>query len=162
MKKKGSITGGHISIQRLLDNLQISEEEVHLAAAKQASLYFEASRLRTRSARLHKKAEMEAEAIRSRLVLSVRDSLLAKGERPTDSLVKAHLTLVPEYQEAMKRVRLAEEKAEASKLLLEAYRHRRDALKIYLEQNRAEVGHLRNPMPPAIRKRLQAKYPGRV
>jgi len=153
------LTAGEVDIKRLLRKLDFQDTEVVAAAQEQSILFFEASKLRTQKARIRMNREAIVDLVKSEVLLSERATLMEAGESFTMGSLNAQVTVHSDYQKATRRLRMAIEEEEAAKLLLDAYKHRRDALKIVLEQNRAELG-IGSINLKALRDLLYQKYPG--
>ena len=160
MKKKPHPMDLDARAARLVAKLDFSEGEVMQASREQASLYYEAASLRAELSRVRMRRVAQLELVRSTLFLQKRRDLIAQDEPFTLAHLNAIIITEPEYQKARCLLDRALEREEAAKLLMEAYRQRRDALRIIQEQNRAEFGIHSATSYQLLREQLKKKYPG--
>lgn len=153
------LTAGEVDIRRLLRKLDFQDTEIVAAAQEQGLLFFEASKLRSQKYRLRMNREAAVDLVKSEVLLAEKAALIEAGESFTMGSLHARVVVNPEYQKATRRLRMAIEEEEAAKLLLDAFKHRRDALKVVLEQNRAELG-IGSINLKGLREQLYQKYPG--
>jgi hypothetical protein len=118
----------------LISKLQIVEESAVHAAAEQPMLFIKAARARVQTMRTLMTAESRFEQIGAELAQDFRRS----GEKTTEAGIKERLAIHPDIIEAEKLVRHASAQEELSKLLVEAYKHRRDAIRVIAEANIVE------------------------
>jgi hypothetical protein len=118
-------------VDQLIRSLAVIDENIRAEAIAQATLFIEASRYRVECMRVRMQAEAEFEAFSSKrwLVIREKKSQVSK-ERITNDQIKSQLQIGSNYRRLKAAVNRAEAEEEFSKLLLEAYRMRRDALKI--------------------------------
>ena len=120
----------------LIRKLAIISENNVIEAVNQPLLFIEAAKYRVDKMRSTKAAEGALEAFAAERAMRIRAKGTRTGEgRITDSYVKATLQKNPRYRELSAAIDDAEAKEEFSKLLLEAYRMRRDAIKIISDTN---------------------------
>lgn len=118
----------------LIKKLAIIDENILVEAANQPLLYMEAAKYRV--ARMRKKAEAVArlESERSLLGLKLRKQKDETGKKAhTEDGVKARTELALIKSGARAALDRANEYEELSKLLLEALRQRRDAIRVIAE-----------------------------
>ena len=128
-----------VIVDDLIKGLSFSDEEVVDAAKMQPTLFLHASRLRIQTMRNRVAAEARLQAERAERAGKFRMRGKEAGERVTEGQVQERLARIPEIIKLTKEVTDAEEYEEWSKLLLEAYRMRRDALKVVADMLGAEV-----------------------
>jgi len=128
-----------VDIKTLLEKLSFVEEETGPAAREQPMLYLYAARLRVQALRRTEKAKAALKLIRSQKAAKIREEVAGSGERATEGRVGELLTVSKVIQKAEEELRIAEEQEEYTKHILEAYRMRRDALKVVVELLGAEV-----------------------
>lgn len=164
MKTQSALIGQAIDVNALLKALDFDEAQAVEAASKQPRLYFQASQLRVQFMRKRIMLQSRTDIIKARLSLQVRAELIAKGEKPIAALVSAGVLTHPDYEAHLVKLERAREKEEAAKMLVEAFRQRRDALKIVGDQNRAEFGAIRRIRDmdslAELKAKLKRKYPG--
>ena len=119
------------TVDELIQSLQIVDENVCAEAVKQPLLFVAAARYRVARMRDRAVAEAQLDELTSRLGLMHRAR--ATDGKPTNDHIKALVQKNPKWKEARDKLQRAEEKEEFSKLLLEAFRSRKDALKIIAE-----------------------------
>lgn len=118
-----------LKVSRLIESLSVVDENILAVAAGQPLLFVEASRYRVAKMRQRSRAEAALEACASELGLRFRTPT-GNEQRITEGYVKTRLLKHPRYRQMKEEVDRAEEREEFAKLLLEAYRMRRDAIKI--------------------------------
>jgi hypothetical protein len=110
---------------------------------------------------------MELERLKADVELTIRNNAAVLGEKITEGGIKAHVISNPMVQKGQSDLAEAETEEEYSKLLLEAYRHRRDSLEVVGQQSGAERALSRMVQEgteqdlAATRDRLRQKYPER-
>lgn len=128
------------NIDQLLTSLQFTEHTVLQAASEQPQLFLYAIRARVQTRQQLLRAESHRDEVEARVGRNYREyeeSQDKKG-RVTDKAVATAVDLSEEVQEARKQVRIAAAKEDAAFLLLEAYRHRRDMIRVVAELSIAE------------------------
>lgn len=162
MKKKVKLhlTAGEVDLRALLAKLDFQDTNVVAAAQEQGRLFFEASKLRTQKARLRMNREARLELVRAEVLLAERQSLIAAGQPFTQKELAALVQVNPGVRKAERLLRAALEQEEAAKLLVDAFKHRKEALRIVLEQNRAEIGFGGTVNLRQLKDQLRQKYPG--
>lgn len=160
-----SIISGPVNLRYLLDSLDFSDEDVVEAAKKQAKLFLEAARFRVRKMRERIGAEAKYKALQASKGAKYRKSLATTGARVTEGQISERVTANAEVKRALEAFQEAQEVEEFSKLLLEAYRMRRDSAKVVAELIGAEIyisklGLGQTTEMDKMRKRLEDKYPG--
>lgn len=124
-------------LDTLIGRLVIVDVNVKNEAMEQPMLFIQAARYRVARMRDVSRAKSELEATMSGLSLVVR----AKGrgqERMTEGYVKARILKNPKTKLLQRALQKAEEREEFSRLLLEAFRMRRDAIRIIAEMQNYE------------------------
>jgi hypothetical protein len=129
-----------ITAESLIQQLALVDENILAEAAKQPILFIDAARYRVAAMRKRAQAAAELDATRSRvsLVLRARNFAGDREKRMTDAGVKDKV----ETQSVVRTLRASMERAyeveELSRLILEAYRMRRDAIRVIAETQIAE------------------------
>lgn len=122
----------------LIAKIPIVAENYIAAASDQPVLFMEAARYRVAAMRQVAQATANVESAESHLALKIRNRRDEDGKKPTEGAVKDALNGSPRIKEA----RAARDKAyaveELAKLILEGYRHRRDALRIIADAQHFE------------------------
>lgn len=127
-----------INIDTLLKNLALLDENILAEAARQPLLFIDAARYRVAAMKNRAKAVAEADYRRSRIALAIRAKRNEAGDKVTEASLKERVekhSIVRQMREAVER---AYETEEFSKLILEAYRMRRDAIRVIAESQIAE------------------------
>jgi hypothetical protein len=153
-----------VNVTKLLEKLDFADEAVIGAAREQAQLFLEAARLRIQKMRERVEAESQLALVKSELSIKIRHKAVTRGDKITEGHVAARLAKNSQVIEAQEKFNRAEEEEEFSKLLVEAFRMRRDAEKIVGDLIGAEVYVARqqegHESLTKIREKLSAKYPG--
>ena len=124
-------------VSEIINGLKIVAENIDDEAVMQPLLFVDAARYRVAKMRIRAQAETALGQISSELGLSVR----ARGSgdtRITNDYIKSKVQKHSRYRVAQEELQEAEQKEEFAKLILEAYRMRRDAIKIVAESQAAE------------------------
>jgi hypothetical protein len=117
-----------VKFKRLLGDLDFPEEELARAAREQPSLFLEASRYRVRCMRRRIRAKAALESVYSEVALRYREK--KQADKLTEKAIANKVIAHPNVITAQKELDSAEVAEEYSKLLVEAYRQRKDACKI--------------------------------
>jgi hypothetical protein len=157
-----AIIHADIDIEELLEKLDFVDEDVVNAAKAQPTLFLTASRFRIQCMRLSTKAASKLETMRAEKSLAIRRKALSTAEKLTEGGISDKLRADEEVVKAQSACDKAKELEEFSKLVLDAYRMRRDALRIVSDLIGAEVfvqKHIAgdNELSNA-KKRLKEKY----
>lgn len=152
-------------LERLLRKLDFSAETVAEAATEQPRLFFEAAEYRVDKMRQYLQLEMDVARIRADRSLAERKHARDNEQRITEGNLAELLTVNPKVIELQNQLAEAEANNEYAKLLLEAYRHRRDCLSVVERLTGAEramqklvdanLEEMRK-----VRRNLEGKYPG--
>lgn len=124
----------------LVEHLSVIDEDIRTEAVRQPALFIEAVRYRVSRMRKRAQANAEFEAFVSRRGLVIRARSQGGKDRVTEGAIKARVQKHPKYRLLQSAVSDAEADEEFSKLLLEAYRMRRDAIKILADAQNYEAG----------------------
>lgn len=120
---------GYVDRDVLLERLAFSQEEVEQAALEQAKLFMAAASYRISKMRTRQEAEMRADNLR--VDYSIKLRVKNKGQKGmTEGAIKELVARVPEIRQAEEELAKAKRMEEWSKLMLDAYEHRRSALKL--------------------------------
>ena len=120
---------GEVSLQDLLDRLAFTEEETASAAMEQGKLFMAAADFRIRRMHRRQTAEMALDNLRVDWSLHLRKK--KKGEKGvTERYLNDLVEKSSEVRTAKEEAAKAKRDEEWAKHLLEAYEHRRTALKI--------------------------------
>ena len=153
------------TIAALLGQIDFSPDNVVQAAAVNSVLFVDAVGYRYDTLSKRTAAKMLMEQITAGKDLDLRKEARAKGDKITERQIETNLTLDPDVAEAQKNYSKAEELDEYMKLVVEAFRMRRDCLQIV-------AGLVRNEMSgqaayeagaeklAPMRKRLRDQFPG--
>ena len=144
------------------NKLAYTVETVLSAAVEQAVLFGAAANYRVVKMRARAAAEIELERIRADVELTIRKQARDTDEKVTEGHIKALLTANKTVQYQQNRVAEAEAEDEYAKLLLEAYRHRRDSLEVVGQQSGAEraMSRMVEEGLQESRRELREKYRG--
>jgi len=120
---------GVVEKEDLLERLAFTQEEVEDAALEQAKLFMAAATYRVDKMRKRQEAEMRADNLR--VDYSIKMRVKFKGQKGmTEGAIKEMVQRVPEIRQAEEELAKTKRMEEYSKLLLDAYEHRRSSLKI--------------------------------
>lgn len=120
---------GEVDVQELVDRLAFTQEETQDAALEQAKLYMAAATYRIKKMRTRQEAEQHADNLRVDYSLKMR--LKFKGQKGmTEKAISEMVDRVPEVRAAITELATAKRLEEWSKLLLDAYEHRRSSIKV--------------------------------
>ncbi len=152
------------TITSLLGQIDFSPENVVQAAVVNSVLFTEAVDHRYESLSKRTAAKMLMEQITAGKDLDLRKEARANGYKITERQIEANLTLDPDVAEAQRNFAKAEEMDEYMKLVVEAFRMRRDCLQIVASLVRNEMSaqtayEAGAEKLTATRKRLREKFP---
>ena len=155
-----------VDLSELIEVLDIADGDVLEAARKQPKLFLAAVNYRIQQMRKSNQQKSALEVYRSQLATKFRAARKEAGDRVTEGQVQERLLRDKQYLAMQREVDVAEEREEWAKLLLDAYRMRRDALKIMADQMGAELYLARHSEESTkalknAKKNLEAKYPGK-
>jgi len=103
-------------------------------------LFVQASRYRVSKMRATYAAKATLDEYEADRGLSVRQRLEDRGEKRTEKDIKSRVIKDKEYKRLRREVHRAEAREEFSKLVLEAFRMRRDAIRIIADHQHWEGG----------------------
>jgi ABC-type Fe3+-hydroxamate transport system substrate-binding protein len=163
MKVKKSLP----DIDAILDSLDFSgTDDVVEALAITPRLFMNAADYRIACLRNRNQAEMNADLIEAQRGVDLRKEAAEAGEKLTEKSLEQTLTLDPDVVKGIQAKFAAVEEDEYSKLVVEAFRMRRDCLESIgriagtemsyqkaLESNQQKLA--------ATREKLKQKYPGK-
>ena len=128
-----------LTSDQLIKELSVLDENVLAEAARQPALFIDAARYRVSKMRKRAQANAALEARWSHLALRIRAQKNEEGERRlTEAALKASVESRRSVKELRAGLERAYEEEEFSKLILEAYRMRRDAIRIIAEAQNIE------------------------
>lgn len=125
-------------LDKILATLEYTVETIQEAAVIQAPAFEAAANYRVDQMRRRQALEMNLERLRADIELTIRKQAADIDEKITEGAIKARLTTNKLVQRAQDELNAAEAMEEYSKLLLEAYRHRRDSLEVVGQLSGAE------------------------
>jgi hypothetical protein len=125
-------------VSDIISGLAIVAENIDEEAIVQPLLFVEAARYRVYRMRVRAQAETALDQVTGELGLHIRARKAGGSERITNDYIKSRVQKHPRFRRLQSELQQAEQKEEFSKLLLEAYRMRRDAIKIVAEAQAAE------------------------
>jgi len=120
-----------VGSKELIERLSIVDENVLAEAAKQPLLFIDAARYRVGKMRKRAQADAALDFNRSSLGLKIRKK--PSEDRVTEGAIKSLIDIDPTTRSLRAALDEAEAEEELSKLILEAYRYRRDAIRILAE-----------------------------
>lgn len=127
-----------MDLDSLIDKIPLVAENVVEEAAGQPMLYIEASRFRVEAMRRTGRAKAHLEYLRSRVGMLIRQRYRANGQKVTEWAVKEQVDCNKKVRLAIRDLNNAEADEEFAKLLLDAFRQRRDAIRVTAESQLAE------------------------
>jgi len=154
----------------LIDALDINADLLEKAAMVQPKLFLEAARIRVQKMRSRRIYESMLEAKKASLGLRIRRKHAELGEKLTEAHITSRILQDEAVTEIAGKLHRAEEEEEFAKLLVEAFRQRRDVLKVISEQRNAEaylgrvsLGRMEELEDVRIvRERMKKRYPGKT
>lgn len=151
-----------VDIQELIDNLDFQDEQIIASARMQPTLFLKATRFRIQKMRELAAAEANDKLVRSQKSLALRQKYRNSSERMTEAAIAAMVSKKSEVQEADRALADAEQAEEFAKLLLEAYRQRRDVLEVISRVVGAEayIGNRHHGELEQLRSIVASKYSG--
>ena len=157
--------GRPISISLLLQSIDFSTDNVVEAAAKNPGLFVQAIEFRFQCLRKRNAAKMAWEKQMAQADLNIRKAARESGEKITERYIEEQVLLDSGVSFLAEQFSAADEMDEYSKLLVEAFRMRRDCLKIVGDLTRDELSLARaaeagTERLEATRKKLREKFPG--
>ncbi len=126
-------------LDQVIKNLRVVAENIRAEAVNQPILFLEAARYRVDCMRRTSKAKAMREAWESQAWLAAKKKIEARGDRATLDLIKMVMQKEPEFEQHRAAVDEAEAQEELSKLILTAYRQRRDAVIILADAEGMET-----------------------
>ena len=124
-------------LSELINLLTVVEENVLEEAAAQPALFYEVARYRVARMRKRSQAVAEYDSRRAQLSLSLRAKSATAGEKFTEGTIKDRVDSKIINGPLRKAMEDAYASEELSKLLVEAYRMRRDGIRILAEARQA-------------------------
>ena len=126
---------GELSIQEIVGRLAFAEEETQQAALEQPKLYMAAATFRIHKMRARQEAEMALEnlCVDRSLYLRRQQKVGEKKKGLTEKNIADLVENMKEVRELKAKLATAKRMEEWSKLLLDAYEHRRSTLKILVQ-----------------------------
>ena len=128
-----------VDVVRLIEKLDFEEEDAEGAAREQPSLLLEVARFRVQKMRRRIQSEMAFDTAKARARLKLRAKKSA-GAKLTETAISDKVLLRSSVRLALKKSNRAKWEEEFTKLLLEAYRQRKDAIRIIIDARWAETG----------------------
>ena len=120
-----------MTAKKLISALGVLDEDILAEAANMAILFSHAATYRVDAMRTRSRAEAALEECDA--TLSLRFRARQSGERKTEAYFKARIVLNPRHKRLQEEKEEAQHREELAKLILDAYRMRRDAIKIIAE-----------------------------
>jgi hypothetical protein len=124
--------------KELIEALPIVGENILAEAALQPQYFISAARYRVDRMRDRMQAAARREYLAARLRLLVRSRRNAAGKKVSEGYLDEKIEVYPKHRELRLAVDQALLEEEFSKLILEAYRHRRDSIRIIAEAEQYE------------------------
>jgi len=119
----------------LISKLAFPQELAIKAAAEQPGLFIKAARARVQTMRRSAQAHANLDTTEADVALQTRAALVSRGEKITEATVAALVAIDAAVLDAQKAARAADSHEELGKLIVEAYRHRRDVIRVIAEAN---------------------------
>ena len=145
--------------------LEFLPEDILNAAAEQPRLFMDAVEYRVQRMDRRIQAEAAMKHMQAERSLEIREEQAASADRITENKITAMLATDVDLQQTVQAFNQEERGEEYAKLLLEAYRMRRDCLRIISNLTRDEMSLQRAAEANAekiasTRQRLRDKFPG--
>lgn len=149
----------------LLEEIGFSTDNVVGAAAVQPGLYVRAINFRYLAMRRRSAAKMAMEQMEAEVAQTLRREALADDRKITEAIIREGVVLDPDVAEKTRAFSDADEMDEYAKLVVEAFRMRRDCLRIVGDLTRDEMSLARAAEAgaeklSATRQRLKERFPG--
>jgi hypothetical protein len=128
-----------MTADKLIRTLALVDENIMFEAATQALKFMDAARYRVSKMRMRVRAEAELASFATSLELRLR-ARPEGDKRITEAWYKARIASHPKWLRLKRAVEDASEREELSKLILEAFRMRRDAIRVIAEAQVYEAG----------------------
>lgn len=162
-----TVLGRKVDLKTLLDGLNFEELAIAEAALLQPRLFVACADYRIQLLRKRKSLEASIKSRVTRQSLRLRSKYREMGEKLTEAELKNLLMRNEPIQLAEAELADIEAEEEYSKLLLEAYRMRKDAIQVIAQAQRA--GEYAGKISPkdfptedleSLRRKTRAKYKG--
>lgn len=124
--------------EELIKKLAIIDSDIRREAMNQPTLFIEAARYRVDKMQERARIGAELESTRASLAVNIRNKKNAQGEKITEGGLKERLEKHSAIKTLRDRSDRAYEDEEFAKLLLEAYRQRRDGIRIIADMESYE------------------------
>lgn len=153
-------------VAQLLKAIDFSAVNVVQAAAENPTLFVRAAEYRLTCLRARNAAKMEWEKAQAETDLAIRREARLTGDKITEALVSNQVTVNSTVAHYAVKFSEADELDEFSKLIIEAFRMRRDCLRIVGELTRDELSLARATEAGAeklavTRRKLKERFPGK-
>jgi hypothetical protein len=122
-----------VTSKELITKLAIVDQNILSEAAQQPILFMDAAQYRVSAMRVRAEAVAEIESRRARLTLKKRAEKDDMGRKVTEGEIKAGVESTKIIGVLRARVDRSYEREELAKLILEAYRQRREAIRVIAE-----------------------------
>jgi hypothetical protein len=156
------------NVIELLDSIGFSPDNVVGAAAGQTGLFVKAINYRLACLQDKTRQDMDCKRISAEQELKIRKEAKANDEKLTESHIKSLLLVNKTVVASETQLAQAEAYDEYSKLVIEAFRMRRDCLKIVSENSRTEFyasgrtldAEVEAERLAVLRQRTRERFPG--
>ncbi len=143
----------------LVKGLDFDHSDLIAGISDQLRLFETASRYRISKMEARMLLDSKYELLRSEVAAAFRESCTERGEKFTVDSVKEAVTSEQSIQDLRAKLETAEREEEYSKLLLEAFRQRRDMLRMVVDLSKGEQIAMNDAA--AIQRDLHAKAKAR-
>lgn len=127
-----------MDVDKIIETLPLVDTNILEEAARQPLLYLDATRYRVECMRIRSQAAARVDYLEARVATVIRDRHRTAGRKVSEAQVKELVAQNKKLRLAMRDQARAEEDEEFAKLLLDAFRQRRDAIRITAETRIAE------------------------
>lgn len=157
--------GETVNIKRLIEKVSFDSSDVGSAAQDQPKLYLEASRFYVQKVKAVNRAKAELAELKAALGRKLRRKLGESGLRVTEAMVVEALSRKRAFVHAERALDRATELEVYAKLMLEAFKMRRDEIGNMISLQRAE-GNYQMSLEgereiDKLKKKLDRRYPGK-
>ena len=154
------------SITDLLGQIDFSPDDVVRAASVNSALFVEAIEFRRQCLSGRTAAKMTLDRVEADTKLRIRRDAKANGDKITEAYIEELSLTNVAVRESLEAFAKADELDEYSKLVVEAFRMRRDCLRIVGDLMRNEIGlqgviEAGAEQLSATRRKLRERFPGR-
>lgn len=141
MKELRDFIDQPVDLERLVKELPFEEEDFVRASLRQPKLFLEAGRLRVQKTEKLSTRKRRLDILEAELGTNLRAQKEGGKKGLTAKAIDEQIVLHPRYQKLRQLVDEAHAEDRAAEILFDAYRTRRDMLKLIADVRNSEVAH---------------------